>query len=494
MADPVIIIGGGLGGLSAAIHLRLAERAVLLLEQGDQLGGKCNRLEREGFHFDTGPSLLTMPFVLENIFKAAGRELKDYLELERLEPACRYFFPDQSRFDAPGTLEGWDRAVGERFPSDLPGWQRFRRANEKLWEVSYPVFLNAPLDARTPLRVPYGKVPGAFGSLVPRRMDPVLHEHFSDSRLVQIFRRYATYNGSDPGRTPATFNVIHHAEACFGSWHPKGGLYRLVEALERLCLELGVEVRTGVGVDRLVFSPGGGDLRGVVLANGETVSCREAVVNQDAVRALAGELFREHPRAGKWRRRFGRRETSVSGFVFLLALDRQVEELDCHNIFFTPDYEKEFLEIFGGARPLSAPTLYLHNPVKVDPGLAPPGKSAWFVLVNAPPLDRCPDWPEDYPERLLEMLGSCLRRHGMPFDREWILWSESRGPQFFEREYGAWKGSLYGLSSNTLRDAFFRVRNRGPVRGVAFAGGSAHPGGGIPLVLQSGRFAAKTLA
>ena len=494
VAEPVIVIGGGLGGLSAAIHLRLAGRDVLLLEQGPRLGGKCNRLSWEGYHFDTGPSLLTMPFVVEGIFKAAGKRLEDYLELRRLDPACRYFFPDWSRFDAPGTLAGWDQAVADQFPGDFEGWKRFRRTNEKLWEVSFPVFLDAPLDGHTPTRVPYGKALGALGALFPRRMDSVLRSHFSDPRLRQIFQRYATYNGSDPARTPSTFNVIHHAEASFGSWHPVGGIYRLVEALERLCRESGVEIRTGVGVDRLEFSSGGKELRAVALADGDRLECDQAVINQDAVRALAGELFREHPRAEAWKNRFNRRETSVSGYVLLVALDRQVEALECHNIFFTQDYDREFREIFEEGRPLSAPTLYLHNPGKVDSSLAPAGKSAWFILVNAPPLDRCPEWPEDYDSQVLELLGSRLRSHGIPFEKEWVVWSESRGPRYFESEYNAWHGSLYGLSSNTLRDAFFRVRNRGPVAGVAFAGGSAHPGGGIPLVLQSGRFAAKTLA
>jgi phytoene desaturase len=324
-------------------------------------------------------------------------------------------------------------------------------------------------------------------------MDAVLHSDFSDPRIIQIFQRYATYNGSEPKRTPATFTVIHHAEAAFGSWHPNGGIYRVVESLARLAVELGVDIRTECGVDSLRFADEGKQVSGATLDNGDSVDFDSVVVNADAVAALAGDLFRDHPKAGSWRKRFSRGETSVSGFVLLLAVDRRVEGLSCHNIFFAEDYEREFREIFDGAAPLTDPTLYIHIPSKVDPTLAPEGKESWFVLVNAPPLDRNPEWPDDYAERLLSLIESRLKREGVGFSRDWVLWKRHHTPQFFEDVYGAWKGSLYGLSSNGIKQAFFRVPNRGPVKGLAFAGGSAHPGGGIPLVLQSGRMAAEVL-
>lgn len=482
-----------MGGLASALVLRSRGLEVTLLEQGAQFGGKCNRISWDGFHFDTGPSLLTMPFVLESLFQEAGTSLEAELNLDRLDPACRYFFPDGTQFQAPGRAEDWDAAIAEAFPGNLAGWQRFRQRNQRLWEVSFPVFLNAPLDGKTPFRVPYGKALRALPDLFPRSMNRVLYSDFEDPRLRMLLQRYATYNGSDPARAPATFNVIQHAEMLFGSWHIRGGMYALVEALVRVARKLGVELLTGKLVDRLRFEAGGGRVTGLDCADGSRIETERVIINADAVSSLAGPLFREHPRSSRWQRRFQSGETSVSGFVLLLAVDRPVEGLDCHNIFFPRDYRQEFDQIFDQPAPLSDPTLYLHRPSQVDPSLAPPGGESWFVLVNAPPLDRFSDWEDSYAEFVLQKLEQRLQEAGILFSREWVSWQRHHSPQHFKSEYSAWQGSLYGLSSNTLKQAFLRVPNAGPIPGVAFCGGSAHPGGGIPLVLQSGRFAAEHL-
>lgn len=492
-AGRVVVVGGGLGGLSAAIHLRAQGWEVDVVDRAPRMGGKCNVRTHEGFHFDTGPSLVTLPGVLEKVFAAAGERMEDYLQLERLDPAVRYFFADGMRWDAPGSLEGWEAAVARDFPADFDGWRSFMENNRRLWEVSGPIFLEAPLDWKTPLRVPYAKAIRTLGALRPQTMSAVLERHFRSPHLLQLYKRYATYNGSDPDRTPSTFNVIAYAEAAFGSWHVRGGIYRLVEALVALAERQGVRLHTGRGVERLLRRADGRRVRGLVFTDGENWEADAVVVNMDAISALGGSLFAEDGRSGKRRRRLERAETSVSGYVLLLALDREVPGLSCHNIFFNEDYGREFREIFREAQPLSDPTLYVHAPGKVDSTLAPTGREGWFVLANAPPLDRNRDWPDSYADRLLGLLEERLGRHGIPFSRDWVTWKEARAPAFFEREYGAWQGSLYGLSSNGMRQAFLRVPNRAPWRNVAFAGGSAHPGGGIPLVLTSGRLAAEKL-
>lgn len=349
------------------------------------------------------------------------------------------------------------------------------------------------MDWRTPFRVPLLKAIRALPDLFPRRMGAVLRGDFSDPQLLQLYSRYATYNGSEPERTPATFNVIAYAEAAFGSWHIRGGIYRLVEALVALAEGLGVKIHLNREASRLRFSEGGRKVEAVQLADGGEWQTDGVVVNMDAISALHGPLFSEHPRSPHWRKQMVRGETSVSGYVLMLAIDRSVPGLSCHNILFNEDYEQEFAQIFTRPEPLTDPTLYLHIPGKVDPSLAPPGCESWFLLVNAPPLDRHWEWPESYADFLLGLLESRLRRHGVTFSREWVRWKREHTPHFFAETYGAWQGSLYGLSSNNLQQSFFRIPNRSRVKGVAFAGGSAHPGGGIPLVLTSGGLAAAAL-
>ena len=311
MSKPVVIIGGGLGGLAAAVTLRTRGLPVLLLEQGPQFGGKCNRISWQGFHFDTGPSLLTMPFILDTLFREAGASLEKVLKLHRLDPACRYFFPDGSRFDAPGDKDSWDQAIARAFPEDRKGWERFRSRNRRLWEVSFPVFLDAPLDWKTPFRVPYGKALAALPDLFPRTMNRVLKSDFRDPRLLQLLQRYATYNGSDPARAPATFNVIQHAEMEFGSWHPEGGMYALVEALVDLARDLGAEMKVDHRVDHLLFSSNGRKVRGIALADGTLVETDRVLLNADAISALAGPLFRNHPKSEYWQKQLSRQETSI---------------------------------------------------------------------------------------------------------------------------------------------------------------------------------------
>jgi len=483
----VVIVGGGLGGLAAAVRLAGEGRAVTLLEKNASLGGKANRRQWQGFAFDTGPSLLTLPQVARDLFAASGANLEDYLELVPVRPACRYTFADGTRFDAPGTLDGFREAVRDTFPGDLAGYDRFMRDAARLWKVSAEVFLFRRFTLAGALRVNPLAGLRALPALRPRPLREALEGYFRSPHLVQLFSRYATYNGSDPWRTPATFNVIAYAEMAYGSWHIAGGIYRLVEALATRAHQLGVEIRTGTEVTGLVTDGPAGRVVGVEQAAGGRLAASAVIINADA---LTAPLTASAP-ARAMQDKLRARETSTSGFVRLLALQRTFPELACHNVFFSGDYRREFRELFQEPALPREPTVYISAPVKVDPTQAPDGREGWFVLVNVPPLDR---YRTDTAEETAyaAFLDERLRALVPGLNAGDVLWSGHYGPSHFAQSYRACQGSLYGPASNGLRAAFFRAPNNpGRAPGLFFCGGSAHPGGGIPLVLTSGRLAAE---
>ncbi len=482
-----LVIGGGIGGLAASIHLAAAGYAVKLLEKNDHLGGKCDRLEKDGFHFDLGPSVLTLPFVLDELFQSVGKDRRDYLEIEPVEPGCSYFFSDGSRFDTPGTMEAFEQAIAEHFPGEINGFRRFRRYITRLWEVSGPAFLFHPPGWQAIKSIPWTKAFRALPDFLPGRMEPRLRRYFRDPRLIQLFSRFATYNGSSPFQTPAIFNVIAYAELAFGSWRCRGGMYALIRALAALAEDLGVQIQTSTEVAQIQFDPKG-RATGISLPDGSHMKSHAVVCNQDAAQGLAGTLMAEHSLHQKWSKRIESMQASSSGFVLLAALKNRHPDLSCHNVFFPADYRTEFQSLFKKPEPLDDPTLYISRPSAKEPKLAPPGKEGWFILVNAPSLQKFANWTEsDYANKIMDRLSQHY-----PIAANEIEWTHHHGPQFFAQSYRAWHGSLYGPSSNHLRQAFFRFQNRNQNSpGVFFAGGSAHPGGGIPLALLSGNFAAR---
>ncbi len=465
--EAVAIVGAGIGGLTAAIRLAGAGYTVTVFEKNAQPGGKCNRISHDGFHFDTGPSLLTLPDVLQRVFVDAGRNPADYLDLVRLTPACRYFFPDGLSVDAPGSMAGFRQMVNDYFPADLKGFDRFMRHAGTIWQVSSRVFLFAPFSVGTILRTNPLLLLRSLTALRPGSMQSAIHSYFKSPHLRQIFLRYATYNGSHPARTPATFNVIPFAELSEGSWHCRGGMYAIVEALVRLGGELGVHYAMDTPVARVRFN--GTAVAGLDLENGSCFDCSKVIINADAIAARSGALLKNHPHHGRWCARYARAEPSVSGYVMLLALGRQYPDLACHNVFFCKDYGQEFADIFDRQAPLSDPTIYVSIPARVDDSQAPEGKEGWFVLVNAPSLKRCRQWSDGYGDSVLNLLGQ--RFPG--FEPSSVLWRRDLSPRFLEEQYNAWHGTIYGTSSNSFGQAFFRVPNRASTLGLYFAGGSA---------------------
>lgn len=478
--QPVVVIGAGVGGLTAAIRLAGCGHPVTVVEQLDRPGGKMGEWREAGFRFDTGPSVVTMRPVIERLFHEAGRRLEDYLELVPLRPITRYHWRDGTVLDALQDEEAMCAEIARINPREVDGYRRFMRYVAELHRVvSRPFLYSRQPGWRDVLRLPVADV---LKIDALRTMHQAIRAHFRDPRLIQLFSRFATYNGSSPYRAPATLNVIAHVEMAQGAWYPRGGVYQIALALEQLARELDVELRYGSRAAKIEVASG--KVAGVTLEDGARLPARAVVANAD-VSEVYRRLIADGPAAQRGQRQAGRLEPSCSGFVMLLGVAQQTPALAHHNIFFTDDYPAEFAAIFEQRIPPPDPTLYLCVTSRTDPDHAPPGCENWFVLVNAPYLSPAWDWQRNA-ETYAAHLKNVMRGWGLDAG-ETPRVERVFTPLDLQTMYGGNAGAIYGFSSNTRTAAFRRPGNRaGHVRGLYFASGSAHPGGGVPLVMLSG--------
>ena len=481
------IIGAGVGGLTCAALLAHAGRSVTIFEKNERVGGKLNWLEEGGYTWDMGPSLLTMPYVFEELWRKLGRRLSDDLTLLPLPVTCRYRWTD-------GTVIDEDAAFWRR-----PDVARFLAYARGLYDLSADAFLHHPLGdwwRQVNLRnLPKLRHLSKIASF--QTMDQVVRRSFGhDPHLVQLFNRFATYNGSSPYQTPAAFNIIPYVEAKFGGWYVKGGLYEIARALERICRELGVTILTNREIARI--EPGARHKPSsrvgfqVHTANDQAVSFDTIVCNQDVLSAYP--RFLPPAVAARFqRKRLDKLDPAISGFVLYLGVGRHYPQLSHHNIFFSDDYPKEFHQLFDERSPADEPTIYVAVHSKADPDRAPSGCENWFVLVNAPALSpaRRIDWSAlvlPYGDRIIERLET---RFGFEGLKAAIQVRRHFTPTDFEARYLARAGSLYGFASHGVRAAFQRPKLQAPgMDNFFFVGGSTHPGGGLPLVCLSGQMVA----
>lgn len=470
----IVVIGAGFGGLAAAARLHAFGHPVVVVERSPVIGGKLGTFTREGYRFDTGPSLLTMPDVFADLFSATGDPLERTLPLQRTDPHCRYRFADGTTLDIPSERARLASAISAGLgPDAAEDWDRLQRRAERMWEVSRGPFLESsgppallPLAWRQPAQLPV-IAPGRSLRWLARRL-------LRDVRLQTLLERYATYAGSDPRRAPAALAAVAYVEQQYGCWYVRGGLHQLAAALADR-LPAGA-VRTDSPVTGIELA--GGKVNGVRL--GSSLLAADAVVADVDVGHLYAELL---PRP----KLVPRAEPSSAGFVLLLGLAGRPPGLPHHTVLFPPlsgaGYAAEFDAITAG-RPAAAPTVYVSCPQ--DPTVAPPAGAAMFVLVNAPrhgALDwDAPGAAAGYADTILAVMAE----RGLDV-RDRLLFCEVRTPADLERATGAPGGAIYGTSSHGPRAAFRRAANRSPVPGLFLTGGSAHPGGGLPLVALSAR-------
>ncbi len=473
-AKTAVIIGGGLGGLATALRLSARGWRVEVCEQGASFGGKMNSWERDGFRFDTGPSLITMPWVFENLFAAAGASLAAHVRLAPVNPLADYVFADGTRFTYSTQLPDWLSTLRAIEPRDVDGFLRFMQLGARLYALSQETFLRRPPTAPPDLR-----------SLKALRHLPLRHAwgnyhqmvaaHFRSPLLRQLFDRYPTYVGSSPYRSPATLAVIPYIEYAFGGWHVKGGLYSIIKSLVSLARESGVSLHTNARVAQIEHD--GRRARGVRLADGTRIASDVVVMNGDASTTrllLNGVDDKPQPVSAR----------SLSGFVLLLGVRRKLPQLAHHTIYFSSDYRREFAQLFDERRFPVDPTVYVCAPGRSDPSLATDGGETIFIMANAPAGET--KWNEEQITRARESVFERLAKGGFADIGADIVVSDVWTPERIARDYLAPGGAIYGSNSHGWRRAFLRPSNKDArLGGLYSVGGSSHPGGGTPTVLLS---------
>ncbi|MBC8043666.1 MAG: phytoene desaturase [Rhizobacter sp.] len=486
MKKHIAIIGAGLGGLAAAMRLAYNGCRVSIYEKNSGAGGKMQEVvSPQGYRFDTGPTLLTMPFVFEHLFQDVGKRLADYLTLVPLEIPCRYHFSDGTVFNAYADFEKLTSEIETVFPSERKNFERYFQHIKKIYDITAESFIYNPLTLSRLMRVN----PLDFFSI---DAFPTAHEtnskFFGDSRFVQFLDRFPTYVGSSPYLAPATLNVIPFVELSFGGFYVQGGLYRVAEAYQKVCEELGVEFHFNSEVAEILIEEK--KAAGLKLQDGQRISADAVISNDDAVHTYE-RLFGRNGKKIVSERKLKQLEASCSGFVLLLGVKREYASLNHHNIFFSPNYENEFREIFEQKIPPFEPTIYVSVSSKSDKRQSPAGTENWFVLVNAPYLTDAYDWTtgaKPYRDLVINRLTTL----GFTDLEQHLEFEQILTPLDLKTKFNSNRGSIYGVTSNKKSSAFLRPQNRSPyLKRLYFASGSAHPGGGTPMVTLSGKFAAE---
>ncbi len=479
-SSTAIIIGSGIGGLAIAIRLAVKGYEVKVFEKNNYPGGKLTAFQKDGYHFDAGPSLFTQPQNIEELFELAGEPIESYFTFQPVDIANKYFYENGKQVNAYTDLQMFAREMKEQLNEDPQAVINYLRNSEKLYKNVGELFLNHSLHKRkTWLQQKLGK---ALSTLRPVYLFQTLHQYntrqFVSPEAVQLFNRFATYNGSSPYKTPAMLSLIPHLEQNQGTYYPNGGMISITNALYQLAKKKGVQFYFDSPVQQIIHQEG--KARGVVV-NDENMMADTVVCNSDVYFAYKNLLLDEASA-----KNLLKQERSSSAIIFYWGIKKQFKQLELHNIFFTKDYKKEFDCIFRTKQLTDDPTVYINISSKMEAAQSPPGKENWFVMINVP-ADVGQEWAEikqvlrkNVVNKLSRMLGE---------DVEALIETEhTLDPAMIQEQTSSYMGAIYGTSSNSKLAAFFRHPNfTDTIKGLYFCGGSVHPGGGIPLCLKSAK-------
>ncbi len=486
--EKVAVIGGGLGGLAAAIHLQSKGFQADLYEKNSSLGGKAGQISSEGFRFDTGPSLLTMPFVLKELFDAAGESLEEFIRLKKLDVLCKYFYPDSTIINAFADTDKLASAIEKSTTDSAKQVKEYLNYCKRIYDLSAELFLfKSFTDPKTFFSFKALRTLFNIKQLdTNRTMHDANSRFFNDVKTIQLFDRYATYNGSNPYEAPATLNIIQHVEYNLGGYICTDGIFAIPSALEKLALKKGVGIYKNTNVEKIIHKQN--NITGIEV-NGETLSYKYVVSNSDVLNTYKYLLKDEKTKSAK---KYTKLEKSTSALVFYWGVEGLNDQLEIHNILFSENYKNEFEQLFNDQKIPDDPTIYIYISSKFNAADAPDNCENWFVMINTPYSEK-QNW-DDEVDKMREVILKKINKI-LHIDLKKNIRSENiLTPKMIEQKTSSIGGSIYGISSNNKMSAFLRQQNRSKdYKGLYFCGGSAHPGGGIPLVLLSGKLAAEEI-
>ncbi len=483
----VTIIGAGLGGLSASIHLRLAGYDVCILEANELVGGRANLIQRKGFRFDTGPSLLNYPWVFEDLFRSAGRDFHDYVQLLRVDPAISFQWTNGTHFTLSSQLPELMKECERLEPGSRPALLGFLRDAGAKYRIAFDKLISSNVDK--PMKWLAALSPAELlRTGIWRSLDSELGRYFKNHHIREALGSYAMYLGGSPFQLPGMFSILPYGELAYGLWLPRGGVYGLVEGMERLALELGVEIRTGQRVRHITSE--NGRVTGVELTDGCIQTSSLVVSNVDLPTTQASLI----PSNGKKHR--SKDVTMTPGVVtFYWGISGEVANLGHHTIFLPDDYQAAFADLFTHKRISDDPPFYVSVPSATDTTLAPAGDSVVFVLVPTPLLSEMPetDWQLES-GKLKEKVLRRLTRHNIEIQPEQFVVEEVLTPVDWQNRFGLYDGSAFGAAHTLSQIGPFRARNYSrEMEGLYYVGASTTPGTGMPMVVLGGKRTAERI-
>ena len=476
----VIVIGSGIAGLAVSIRLALKGYNVQVFEQNSYPGGKLSSFSIKDYRFDAGPSLFTMPHLVTELFKLAGEDVKNYFEFSKKEIACNYFWQDGTSFTAYGERKKFLKEVEEIFNEPQYNVDQYLKKAKKKYDLTSSLFLEQSLHKlKTFISLDTLK---ALFQLKTFELQKSLHQantqSFSSPHLIQLFDRYATYNGSDPYQTSGIMTLIQHLESAYGTFVPKKGMVSITESLFGLAKRLGVKFSFETGVKEIKVNLG---VVSGIKTNSGSFSSDYVISNMDVFHTYKKLLPNEIPPINRLKQ-----ERSSSAVIFYWGIKQSFPDLDLHNIFFSKNYKKEFQAIFKDKTVSEDPTIYINITSKEVVGDAPKGCENWFIMINTP-ADHGQDWTQIVNRLRSHIITNISKRLSVDL-KNLIVCEEVLTPPDIESKTQSYMGALYGASSNDTMAAFLRHPNfSNRIKNLYFCGGSVHPGGGIPLCLLSAK-------
>ena len=476
-----IVIGSGIGGLASAIRLSNKGYSVDVFEKNSYPGGKLTEISLGGYRFDAGPSLFTMPQLVNELFELSGKKPKEYFDYIKLDNLCNYFFEDGTVIHSSANSNKFSQEIENKTIDSSKTIKKHLKKSAFIYNATSTLFLTKSLH----------KI-GSYFSLntllsilklpflnIFKTMNGANKARFKDEKNIQIFNRYATYNGSNPYKAPGILNIIPHLEYNMGAYFPKNGMHSITNSIYKLAIDLGVNFHFNTEIKEITTK--NNNITGILTSKGDAHKADLIVCNTDI-----HYVYKYLLNSSKLLAKVDKQERSSSALIFYWGISRNFPELDLHNILFSENYKEEFDYIFDKKLIHKDPTIYINITAKLSKNDAPNGKENWFVMINVPSNEN-QDWNtliNDARKNIISKINRILKVDL----NELIECEEILDPTSIQTKTLSYKGSLYGTASNKRNAAFFRHKNfSSTYKNLFFVGGSVHPGGGIPLALSSAK-------